>query len=161
QNDGTFDATSGGDISVTSFTFNYSNFTAPAGNITDSGSFIIDPGANFSANGGTLTMTGNGSLQGARLFNFIVDATSKTVTMAGTVTVDGDLTLTAGTLDATSADYIVITGNWINSAGTFVRGNCVVEFTGGVTHTLSGTQSFYIITIDSSDTLQLLTTLTV
>jgi hypothetical protein len=64
------------------------------------------------------------------LNNLIINKTGKTVLIDGNdVAVGGDVTLTAGTLNANSYN-ITVAGNWTNNGGTFTGGSGTLTFTG-------------------------------
>jgi uncharacterized repeat protein (TIGR01451 family) len=65
------------------------------------------------------------------------------VVLAGDVTLNGDLTLAAGTLDVSASNYgLTVTGNWIRSGGSFTPRTGTVTLAGS-NQTLSGSTSFY------------------
>ena len=107
---------------------------------------------------GTVMFTGNSSITEPRGFrNLTVNTASKTVTLASPLTVSGALTLTAGTLDASSSNYgISLVGNWMNNGGTFTPRSGTVTFS-GINQTIGGTAdtTFYNLakSVTAPDTL--------
>ncbi|MBF0217836.1 MAG: filamentous hemagglutinin N-terminal domain-containing protein, partial [Candidatus Omnitrophica bacterium] len=88
-------------------------------------------GGTFNANGGTVQV-GSGldtaiKTNGQHFNNLTISAVTKTVTLQDALNVDGDLTISAGTL-ATADHAITVGGNWSNS-GTFTAGSGTVTFT--------------------------------
>jgi len=62
--------------------------------------------------------------------NIVTNKTGKTVLIDGTdVSVAGDITITAGNLNANSQD-LTVAGNWTNNGGTFTGGSGTLTFTG-------------------------------
>ena len=85
------------------------------------------------ANSGTVVYrTAAGSIQsyiGDDYYNLTVDQAAATFTLTGITDINGDLTITAGTLDADNYD-ITVGGSWSNSVGTagFTYGTGTVYF---------------------------------
>ncbi|MDX2003582.1 MAG: T9SS type A sorting domain-containing protein [Chitinophagales bacterium] len=78
-----------------------------------------------------------------------------TKTLGGNITVNGNLTLTASTLDASNGNNysINLKGNWTNNGGTFTPRSGSVSFTGSTSQTIkSNGNSFYDITINNTST---------
>ena len=148
---------------------------APGGGVT---AHDVDVNGTFSAEGNTVNVTGSwdatgGSVSGAGSVVF-TGAGSETITSDGesfhhlsfsgagtwtledTLDVNGDLTLTAGTLDAKSGENnaITLSGSWITDGGTFQHRTGTVTLNGG-SQTITGTGAFYnlIKTVVSPQTL--------
>jgi hypothetical protein len=109
---------------------------------------------------GTSTQTMIKSNVPESFVNFTVASTS-TVLMSSHMYVNGDLTITTGTLDAnTSNCQIYLYGNWANNGGTFTcRSGYVYFFPGtGLTKTIynyTGTENFFHVYKQNSGTTQL------
>jgi hypothetical protein len=129
-------------------------FPSPA-TLNIGGSFTEDTGFTFTPPP-SITFDGSaaGNINGTlatKTFNDVVINKSNTLTGAGGTTaldINGNLTLTAGTLAAGTATTITVSGNWANT-GTFTGGAGTVIFDGaGNTQTLSGTTTFNNLTIN-------------
>lgn len=105
---------------------------------TDTGS------ATFNDRAGTVTFSNTGTLNANDAFYNLTINHSGTSTLGGNLDVDNDLTITSGTLDASSSNYnITLGGNWSNS-GTFTERSGTVTFdTSGTTSTISNAETFY------------------
>jgi alpha-tubulin suppressor-like RCC1 family protein len=77
---------------------------------------------------------------------------STTSTLAGPVTITGDLTLAAGTLDVSSSNHsLTLTGNWNNTGAVFTPRTGTVNLTSSAAATLrSGAQPFHHLTLTGS-----------
>jgi len=117
-------------------------------------------GVTFTANTSTFKYTGNAagntSIRQFTYYNLLLDNPSETyVNCSGTTTINNDLTITNGTLDASvNAGDLSIKGNYSN-AGTFEAGTRTVTMAATTTgHTLSGTMTgssaFYNLTFNGS-----------
>ena len=99
---------------------------------------------------GLVLFTGAGSeiilTDGEAFFN-IAFSGAGTWTLEDALDVNGDLTLTAGTLDAKSGENnpITLSGSWITEDGSFTYRSGTVTLDGG-DQTLSGTGSFFNLT---------------
>jgi hypothetical protein len=123
-----------------------SNYTISTGIWSNSGT--------FTPRQGTLTLTGTGTLSDTTSFyNLTINGSGKTVTLGAALTTTNNLTITAGTLDASAAGCasascnISVGGTWSRS-GTFTPRTGTLTLTG--TSTLSDTTSFYNLTINGS-----------
>ncbi len=97
---------------------------------------------------GTVTYTGTGSTTytsltaGSTYNNLTFNGSGRTWQPAADTTINGNLTITAGTLDMSNANKnLSVAGNWSNS-GTFTAGTGTVTFN-GTAQTISGSTSFY------------------
>src|SRR5574341_328906 len=130
------------------FSLSAGSVTAPA-NLNIAGDFLQSSGTTFTPGAGTVTFNSTG----ARALNGLVTQTfnnlvfSKTsggsVTVGGstsTLTVNGNLTITAGTFVAGTATTINAKGNWSN-AGTFTPGSGTVFFNGMAAQAIGGTSN--------------------
>lgn len=130
------------------------------------GTFVVQDGGNLQLfgsetlttptlqSGSTVTYTGDGGADSdtytittlASTYHHLVinstDGASDTFTLGAALTVSGNLTVTAGTLDANSNTprNINLAGNWSNG-GTFVPRTATVTFTGG-NQQISGSTTF-------------------
>jgi len=143
---------------------------------------------NLGFSGYTLTLTGNGTpltIGTNAVFNAGTNSTLKfapagttgvtvpaktyhniefnkalnTFTLGGNIVANGNLTITAGTLDATVSNYgITVGGSWTNS-GTFTKQLGMVTFNGSTTPvTLNpGASTFYNLTISKAAAANLVT----
>jgi len=105
---------------------------------------------------GTVIYNGSSTYTSLKLGNTYQNVTfnnsSGTWKHSGTLTVNGNLTITAGTLDSNSQN-ITLTGNWSNS-GTYTSGTNTVTLN-GTSQTISGSATFSSLTktVTSADTL--------
>ncbi len=120
-----------------------------AGNWTDSGAGV------FTKRSGTVVFDGTGTLNANDAFNNVTINTSGTITLGGALDIDGNLTLTAGTLDVSGSNYqINVAGNWTDTgAGSFTERSGTVVFDG--TGTLNSNEAFNHVTINTSGTITL------
>ncbi|MBI4373165.1 MAG: hypothetical protein HY585_05540, partial [Candidatus Omnitrophica bacterium] len=117
----------------------------------------------FDATSGTPTITTTDP--GTNAFNDIVfndGAGEITFTLEDSLDVDGNLTITDGTLDTKSGESnsINLAGSWtLNSNGSFTArsGTVTLDAANGVTQTLDGTTTFYTLskTVTGATTLSL------
>lgn len=109
-------------------------------NITDNntyqGTITLNTTSSIGSDAGTLTLSG--TITGGASIG-LTKAGAGGVSVSNTVTVGGDLTISAGTLTAAS-NTITVSGNWANS-GTFTAGSSTVALNGSATQTLSGTMT--------------------
>ncbi|MCX6897044.1 MAG: hypothetical protein NTZ16_16470, partial [Verrucomicrobia bacterium] len=99
----------------------------------------------------------------AQTFNKLtVNKSSNTLSVSGStasLTLNSDLTLTAGTFDKGTATTINAAGDWINNGGTFTYGTGTVNFNGTIAQAIKGTasaQAFYNLTVNkATDTLSI------
>ncbi|MBI4568679.1 MAG: hypothetical protein HY719_09810, partial [Planctomycetes bacterium] len=119
-----------------------------SGNWTNSGALTANT-STFTFDGGAANI--NGGAGATKAFNqVIIDCLGATKTLTGALDVDGDLTLTNGTLSA-GAQAITLGGAWTNNA-TFTAGTSTVTLdTGSATITTGGTgagKAFYNLTVN-------------
>ncbi len=98
---------------------------------------------------GSQTVDGQGTSATMAFDNVTVNS-SGTVTLGGNLDADGNLTVSSGTLDASSSNYAInVAGNWSNS-GTFTARSGTVTFDGTSTSgTINpGSSSFYGLTFN-------------
>ena len=96
------------------------------GNWTDNGS--------FAAHNGTVVFTGSGTVGAETFYNLVVNSAG-TVSLAGAVTVSGDLSVSAGTL-STGANSLAVGGNAVLGGALNASGQ-----TGAQTTTVGGSMS--------------------
>ncbi|HVM46634.1 MAG TPA: Ig-like domain repeat protein, partial [Candidatus Acidoferrum sp.] len=165
-------------LTVNNLTETTGNITAPA-TLTLSGSLMLSSGTltagttisiagNWANNGGTftpgsgtVTFTGNSaSINGtaaSQTFNSLaVNKTAgQTLSVGGSttaLTMNGNVTLTAGTFDAGTATAISVAGNWSNNGGAFNPEAGTVTFTGSsmaINGTATG-QTFYNLVVNKT-----------
>jgi hypothetical protein len=158
---GTGTATSGGNLTiaenltVSAGTLDLSTFTA---NRTTSGGTLSMSGGTLSIGGTggipsnytTHTLTGSSTIEYAgsnqtvavEAYRSLKISGSGTKTMAGTTTVNVDVTLTSATFSTSGSNYgLTARGNWTNNGGTFSGGTSTVTFNNGSGKTIGGTAS--------------------
>jgi fibronectin-binding autotransporter adhesin len=133
-------------------------FPSPA-NLNIGGSFTEDTGFTFTPPP-SITFDGstagniNGTLATKTFNDVVINKTNSLTGSGGTTAIDinGNLTITAGTLVAGTATTITVFGNWTNN-GTFTGGSGTVIFDGNNnTQTLTGTTTFNNLTINHTGT---------
>ena len=145
------------------FTNTSSNLVMNSGSnvVRDNGSLGATPSAysgvnltygNLGFNQAALT-TGN-EFPASFTGNVVVNHSGATVTLNGNKALTGPLTLTAGILDASSANYnIALTGDWTNNAGAtaFTPRSGIVTMNGSAAQALAGTfgTNFNVLTINN------------
>lgn len=111
------------------------------------GAMTVNPGTSTMTFAPPSATTTSYYPNGQSLYNMVVDGAG-TLQLEGTVDVDNDLTIKAGTLDTKSGSNYGITvgGNWSNS-GTFTARSGTVTFDDAAkTSTFTGATSFYSLT---------------
>ena len=153
------------DLTITSGTLDLNGNTLTVSG--SGGTFIVQSGGELKLQGGESCSTptlNNGSsvyYTGSGGPYTIKNVTYKDITLNGgasstfnlpaNLTVDGDLTITQGILDATTSNYdLTINGDWSNS-GTFTARAGTVTFNTAGTQDISGTTTFYDLTCNSTD----------
>lgn len=135
-----------GDLTINSGTFDKG--TATAINLTRGN--WINNGGDFIPGNGTVTFNSaddqaiQGSAATQTFNNIAIDKDTTTLTVGGGVTsltLNGNLTLTSGTLDNGTLANTYIAGNLVNNGGQFVPGNGTVNFTGTTAQAITGTVS--------------------
>ena len=97
------------------------------------------------------TVTFGGSTTTLAVQDFTMTQGTMTAGTVTSFTVNGNVVLTAGTMNGPSNLYA--RGNWTNNGGTFAYGSNTVNFTGTGTQTIDGTasaESFYNLTINKT-----------
>jgi fibronectin-binding autotransporter adhesin len=89
-------------------------------------------------------------------YHHLQTATSGTKSAAGTLTVNGDLTIGSGSAFAAVSYTHAIYGNWTNS-GTFTANSSTIEFKGSTDAILSGATTFNLMTVNKSASTNSLT----
>lgn len=114
------------DFSITSGTFNCNTFSLSVGrHWTNTGTFTTGTGTiNFNGTG-TQTITKSG---GETFYNFTINKTSGTISLANDINISNTLTLTSGNIDCGS--YTVTLGTSAVAAGTltYTSGNIIGKF---------------------------------
>jgi hypothetical protein len=121
------------------FNLSAGTFTAPA-NTNVAGDWTEASGTTFTPGAGTVTFNGAGarSLTGTAatqtfnnlVFNKTAGGSVTGVSSTTGLTINGGVTLTAGTFAAGTVTAIsMTTGDWTNNGGTFTPGSSVVSFT--------------------------------
>lgn len=113
-----------------------------AGDWTDAGAAI------FVEQNGTVTLDGTGTLAANEAFKNLTVNTGGTITLGAALDVDGNLTITSGTLDTSNGNNYGITvgGNWSNSGTFTARSGTVTIDTVANTSTFAGSTTFYNLT---------------
>jgi len=121
--------------------------------ISVAGNFTKEAGT-FNADTSTVKFDGIGQINSTDVFNHINVDTLGTVLLASALDVNGNLTITQGTLDVSSNNFAVtVYGNWSNS-GTFTYRQGTVTLD-GTNQTISGSTSFYNLTKEVSQAYNL------
>ncbi|MDQ1639922.1 MAG: trimeric autotransporter adhesin, partial [Pyrinomonadaceae bacterium] len=139
------------------------NITA-AGNWTNNGGTFTPGSGLVTFDGGTANTLG-GSAVTQTFNNFAVDKSGGSLTGAAsttTLTLNGSMTLTAGTFAAGTITAINLPGNWTNNGGTFTPGSSNVTFNsttaGQSINGSAASQTFFTVTVNKTG--QTLTTTT-
>ncbi len=144
------------------------NLTISAGELDTSTNSITvagdwtDSTDTFEAQSNTVTLTGTGNhtitTSGNSFYNLAINGSGGTYVLQDALTINNDLTITAGTLDASTSNCasvscdITVNGNWSN-ADTFLARTGTVILAGTSNQTLaSGGSSFYNVTLNGGGT---------
>jgi hypothetical protein len=101
------------------------------------------------------------TINGTTYHHLVVNKSGQTATLGGNTTVNGDLTISAGTLDVSASNYsLTLKGNFTNS-GTFTRRSGTVTFSGTATQAITGTLTFNNLTVNTSGGITLANDITV
>ncbi|MBA7511636.1 hypothetical protein ES705_03632 [subsurface metagenome] len=147
---GTF-TTNGELLEVGSYTQTGGIFNAGGSTVTCNGDFSVTVGT-FNAGSSTVIMdatSGTWDLitEGTCAFNNLqIDAAGATIELEDDLDVDGNLTISAGTLDTKSGENnpINVAGNWAFEEGVFECNSSTVTFdNASSTSTLTGSTTFY------------------
>ena len=147
---GTIDNTSSGDITTLNYPMAWNGDFIYAGTLHNlnfgTGTVTFNASRQVTVNASTLTI--GGTVSGAS-YN-LTKAGAGVLALNGTVTING-LTISAGTLSTSSATFN-ISGNWTNNVGVsgFDAGSSMVIFKGTSQSDITGTTSFYNLTIDTT-----------
>ena len=82
-------------------------------------------------------------------YNNLILSNGNTKTAAGNITVNGNITIATSTTFAGGTYTHNILRNWVNN-GTFTPATSTVQFTGTNNATITGTTTFYNLTINKS-----------
>ncbi|MBI3365434.1 MAG: hypothetical protein HY033_11045 [Ignavibacteriae bacterium] len=110
-------------------------------------------GTGFTAGTGTVIIEGGITLPSdvSTYNNLTISASATTVTLGAATTINGDLTITIGTLSVGASNFALnVQGNWTNNGGTFSAGSGTVTFNKNGNQTISGssTSAFNLITVN-------------
>ncbi len=125
--------------------------------LTFSGTVPSITSLSATASGNTVNYTSTSTNQTVKAItynNLTINDSGKTATLSGNTTVNGDLIISAGTLDASTSNYsLTILGNYAN-AGTFTARSGTVTFSGTGVQSLSGnmtgSSAFYNLTLTNA-----------
>lgn len=113
-------------------------------------SMVIDAGSTINYNGSSQTVSApnNGQDYGNLGINC-----SGTATLGANVTLNGNLSITGGTLDASASNYDMnVKGNWLNTGGTFTSRSATVTLSGTVNQVISSNGSdFYDVIVNNNN----------
>ncbi len=111
--------------------------------ITVGGGWTDTGAGTFTEGTGTVTFDGTGTINSNEAFENVTINSAGTVTLGAALDADGNLSITAGTLDVSGTNFgITVGGNWAKS-GTFTQRSGTVTFdTAGTTSTISGSTTF-------------------
>ncbi|MFA6057553.1 MAG: T9SS type A sorting domain-containing protein [Taibaiella sp.] len=114
-------------------TLNSSGTLNISGTLTNSGTFTNNGTVNFNGTSGQQTFSGVASF-----YNLTLNNTAGLL-LPATITVNNNLTISAGTLSANNFN-ITVKGNWTNNSGTaaFTAGTGTVTFNGTIAKTIGG-----------------------
>jgi hypothetical protein len=147
---------------------NYNNVQIDSGGTFVSDGSTINVSGSWTNNGGTFTPAGctvnfngsgtqsiGGSATSQAFDNFTVNKSGGSIlsVAASTATLDinGNLTLTLGTLAAGTANAITVAGNWTNNGGSFTAGAGTVTFDGAAGQIIDGTMATTFFNLTNSD----------
>ncbi|MBI4408045.1 MAG: cadherin-like domain-containing protein, partial [Candidatus Kerfeldbacteria bacterium] len=116
------------------------------GGWTDAGTGLFTEGT------GTVTFDGTGTINSNEAFENVTINSAGTLTLGAALDVDGNLTITSGTLDVSGTNYgVTVGGNWAKT-GTFTqRSGTVTLDTVGTTSTISGSTTFNNLTCTTAN----------
>ena len=152
-NGGTLIATNGSIDANGDVTVSLGTLTSPdaGGTFTVAGNWI-KTGGTVTNLLGTITFDGTGvqnvTSDSAAFNNLTVNGTGNSVTLQDLLDVNGNLTITTGTLDANGQD-ITVAGNWSN-ADTFTSGGAGTVTFDGTSTVTSGGDAFFNFTVDGT-----------
>jgi hypothetical protein len=144
----TFTADSGTTLEINSA--NGITSSGASGNIQTTGTRTFSTGANYVYNGTAAQVTGNGL---PATVNHLTINNAAGVTLSQAAAVNGNLTISSGTLDVSASNYgLTVAGNWINNGGFNARSG-TVTFNGTTAMSGSSTTSLNNLVINSSKSL--------
>ena len=125
------------------------------GTLTLAGTAVSNAGTWTNATASTVTFTGQAddsavTLPSATFGNFVVENPGTTFTLGGAETVNGNLTISGGTLDVSGTNYdITVAGSWTeNAQGDFTARSGTVTMAGG--GTITAASAFNNLTMSGS-----------
>lgn len=111
------------------------------GNYTNNGSLVSTAPVTLTTGYSSITLTTGEAFGG----NLVINKSGQTVTLAQHTTINGGLTITAGTLDVSASNYsLTVGGNWSKS-GTFTPRSGTVTLN-GTDQSITGNTTFYNLT---------------
>jgi len=155
QAGGTFAISSGA-----TFNLDANNLTLSAGTFTNSGTLQLTgdntiTGTPTLASGSTVEYTatsGSRAISNWAYYNLIINGAGGTFNLPANTTVNGNLAITNGILDATTSNYnLTVNGSWTQAGGTFTPRSATVTMAGG--GTITATSAFNNLTINGSDSV--------
>ena len=147
-----------GNMTLTAGTLNAGTATdinMTAGNWTNNGATFTPANSRVTFSGSSAQAI-NGTAASQTFNKVTVNKTSSTLSVSGSttsLTLNSDMTLSAGTFDKNTAANIYVAGNWTNNGGTFTYGTGKVHFNGSTTQYINGSavmQDFYKINVNKS-----------
>jgi len=129
---GTFTLNSGASI-ITAHTQGFST-TGATGSIQVTGTRTYNAAANYTYNGTSAQVTGNGLTQNIPA-NITINSTS-TVTLSAATTLSGNLLISSGILN--TSNYDLSLGGNFNNSGTFTAGSSNITLNGTATQSIDG-----------------------
>jgi len=134
-----------GSMTLTTGTVNGGNKTLSVGGSWNDSADL------FSQDTSTLVLTGTGSLNESGSLNNLTINSSGTVTLVSTLDINGNITLTQGTLDVSGSNFAVtVAGNWYKTAGTFNAQAGTVTLSGN-NQSVTGNNTFYNFSKETAD----------
>ena len=132
-----------------------------AANITGPGVLNCSASPNTMVYGAAATT----SIRGQTYHHLIIqNSLATSPVLAGNITVNGNLTLTATTLNCSNRN-ITLAGNWVNNANTTCTNQALISFTGSgiqtITRATGNTETFNNVDLNGSGTVRLNDTLRV
>ena len=139
--------------------FNYYNLTNTA-NISFASATIgiagmFSPVATYTVAGSTVAFNGSAaqSIPSFTFNNLTISNTSASGTTAsGALTIGGSVLISSGSTFVGGNYTHNVAGNWTNSGGTYTPGTGIVNFNGASTQTITGTTTFYTLTVTNTAT---------
>lgn len=111
-------------------------------------------------NGVSGTQTIGGSILSHTFNNVTVNTPGQQVAVGGnaiSLTLNGNMTISAGSFNAGTASAIGVAGNWVNNGTSFIPGSGTITFNGSAAQTISGSvvTTFNNVTLNNSNGITL------